>query len=438
LANVVRRALVGSRRAHFGIAMFAAGLSAGTAAAASFPAVFDLSSLRPGNGGDGSNGFVLLGVDSSDHSGHSVSRAGDMNGDGIDDLIVGANPGRPAAGESYVLFGKSTGFPAALALSTLFPGGGGDGSSGFVLTGSNIGDYAGFSVSNGGDLNGDGMDDVIIGAPKASPNGEVYAGESYLVFGRRTPFPAAFSLSRLFPGAGGDGSEGFVLKGFDFVNQAGWSVSNAGDVNGDGITDVIVGAPNAEARNGRGRVGDSYVVFGRTEGFPPVFQLASLLSGDGSAGFVIKGVANPDTVGYAVAGAGDINGDGIDDVIVGSRWPNNRAGGSYVVFGRNNGFPAVLQLASLLPGRGGDGTVGFELEGVEDFDESGEALSGAGDVNGDGVDDLIIGARQADNNNGADTGESYVVFGRRPASRPSLHWPACSPPQEATVATGSC
>jgi Ca2+-binding RTX toxin-like protein len=114
-----------------------------------------------------------------------VSSAGDVNGDGLDDLIIGAfraDPnGNREAGESYVVFGRSSGFSSSLNLSSL------DGRTGFVLNGIDFGDYSGFSVSSAGDVNGDGLDDLIIGADFADPNGNFGAGESYVVFGQRTP-----------------------------------------------------------------------------------------------------------------------------------------------------------------------------------------------------------------------------------------------------------
>ena len=118
-----------------------------------------------------------------------MSSAGDVNGDGVDDLIIGARDADPngnfRAGESYVVFGRDTsaggpGFASQLDLCSL------NGSNGFVLNGIDSRDYSGFSVSSAGDVNGDGVDDLIIGAERADPNGNSSAGESYVVFGRDT------------------------------------------------------------------------------------------------------------------------------------------------------------------------------------------------------------------------------------------------------------
>ena len=129
-----------------------------------------------------------------------------------------------------------------IPLASLLPPGGGDGSIGFVLTGSDAKDYSGYSVSAAGDVNGDGIDDLIIGAYGADPGRDNHAGESYVVFGSAQGFPAIVELASLFPPRGGDGSRGFVLAGIDAHDNAGRAVSAAGDVNGDGIDDVIVGA----------------------------------------------------------------------------------------------------------------------------------------------------------------------------------------------------
>ena len=118
---------------------------------------------------DGINGFRLDGSKWSD-AGRSVSNAGDVNGDGFDDLIIGAlyaDPNGSASGSSYVVFGKASGFSATMDLSSL------DGSNGFRLDGVAAGDVSGHSVSTAGDVNGDGFDDLIIGAPGADPSGSL-------------------------------------------------------------------------------------------------------------------------------------------------------------------------------------------------------------------------------------------------------------------------
>jgi len=383
-----------------------------------FPPALELQSLFPPAGGDGSAGFVVKGVHGADYSGRAVSGAGDVNGDGIDDLLIGAfnasRSDRFYVGESYVVFGRPMAFPATFELRSLFPSAGGDGSGGFVLKGVDAGDLSGSSVSDAGDVNGDGIDDVVIGAVRASPDGQFFAGESYVVFGRATGIPASFELRNLFPPAGGDGSTGFVIKGIDSSDYSGVSVSSAGDVNGDGIDDLLIGASGADP-GGNTVAGESYVLFGRATRFPAVFELRSLRlqgGGDASVGFVLEGIGAGDSSGSSVSGAGDVNGDGIDDLLIGAPGADTSAGATYVVFGRTTGFPAVFELRHLLPSGGGDGSAGFVLKGVDFIDRSGYSVSGAGDVNGDGVDDLLIGARDASPGGRSHAGKSYVVFGR--------------------------
>ncbi|MEH2071087.1 MAG: Ig-like domain-containing protein [Nostoc sp.] len=352
---------------------------------------FNLSSL------DGSNGFVLKGIDFNNFSGYSVSNAGDFNGDGFDDVIIGAyraDPnGKTYAGESYLVFGSSSGFEASLNLSSL------DGNNGFVIKGIDEFDRSGRSVSTAGDINGDGFDDLIIGAFAANPNGKYSAGESYVVFGTSNGFGASFDLSSL------DGSNGFVINGIDEGDRSGWSVSNAGDFNGDGIDDLIIGARGGKPE-GEIYAGESYVVFGKSNGFGASFDLSSL---NGSNGFVINGINERDYSGWSVSSAGDFNGDGIDDLIIGAfaADPNGQedAGESYLVFGKSSGFTASFNLSSL------DGSNGFVINGNDPDSNSGISVSSAGDINGDGFDDLIIGANRAQPNGKYSAGESYVVFG---------------------------
>ena len=195
-------------------------------------------------------------------SASTISNAGDVNGDGVDDIIIGASSGDGngirSAGESYVVFGGSgIGESGTIELSTL------DGSNGFVVNGIDNNDFSGRSVSSAGDVNGDGVDDLIIGAPGADPNGTYGAGESYVVFGGSgVGSSGTIELSNL------DGNNGFVLNGIDSYDGSGRSVSSAGDVNGDGVNDLIIGAFGANPNSTEIAAG-SYVVFGIRDNTAP-------------------------------------------------------------------------------------------------------------------------------------------------------------------------
>ncbi|APZ93398.1 beta strand repeat-containing protein [Fuerstiella marisgermanici] len=356
-----------------------------------FPATIDLANL-------GNTGIVIHGADEFGYSGYSVSAGGDVNGDGFDDLIIGASGpysytnGKYGAGNSYVVFGGDT-LPTTIDLDNF-------GNAGLVIQGADELDASGISVSSAGDVNGDGFDDLLIGANFAygANNAKNDAGESYVIFGGDT-LPATIQLANL-------GNAGLIIYGADAEDESGYSVSDAGDVNGDGFDDFIIGASEADAaNNAKTTAGESYVIFGG-ETLPATIDLGNL----GNAGLVIHGADAGDASGISVSGAGDVNGDGFDDLIIGAvaDAANNAktaAGESYVIFGSAS-LPAMMDLANL-------GNAGLIIHGADTNDYSGVSVSSGGDLNGDGFDDLIIGASGADAANNAKNaaGESYVIFG---------------------------
>ena len=224
------------------------------------------------------------------------------------------------AGQSYLVFGQATP-PASIDLTSIVSG---DGSTGVAINGMTSLIQPGVEISSAGDINSDGFDDVMLATPKATVTDKAEVGQISVVFGRSS-FPAVIELSDI---ASGDGSSGFIINGILAYDVAGTSIGAIGDLNNDSIDDIIIGAPKADP-NGAGS-GQAYVIFGRSAGdlFPAMMELADLLTGDGSRGFVIDGEYGD--MGQSVNSAGDLNNDGLVDAAIGAPYANG-AGAVYVV-----------------------------------------------------------------------------------------------------------
>ncbi len=373
-----------------------------------------ISARRSGSGGNGSAGTTYLvygksgepaltgsfdlanadvtfdGIDQGDHAGAVMSNAGDINGDGVDDLLIGAWDAAPngndGAGETYLIYGKS----GASALSGTINLANAD----VTFNGIDVDDWSGGSVSNAGDINGDGIDDLLIGGTGPDPNGNNNAGETYLVYGKS----GASALSGTFDLANAD----VTFNGIDVSDFAGRAVSNAGDVNGDGIDDLIIGASGADG-TGNDDAGEAYLVYGKSG--------ASALSGTfdlANADVIFTGIDDEDFAGRAVSNAGDVNGDGIDDLLIGAYLAhangNIDSGETYLIYGKSG--------AGALSGTIDLANADVIFTGIEPYTRSGFPVSNAGDINGDGIDDLLIAAHRADPNGNNGAGETYLVYGK--------------------------
>ena len=359
---------------------------------------------------NGTNGFVLYGNNANDSAGISVSSAGDINNDGYADIIVGANRADVDGlnyGEAYVVFGSAAGYYPNLYLHTL------DGDNGFIISGIEASISFGTSVASAGDVNGDGIDDVLIGAPGATlRNGQ--SGEVYVIFGTDGGFGDHVDITAL------DGTNGFVitgLRGTGFrggTDGTGSAVSSAGDVNGDGIDDILVGAFSTGFYVGR-----AFVIYGTADGYNGNFDITRdsisgeiFLNGssDGSYGFVLTTDIDRSFTANSVASAGDVNGDGLDDFLISSHGENSGenadAGIQYLVYGSSTGYDGSLDLTAL------NGHQGFSINGINTGDGAGGgSVSGAGDINGDGFADILVGLQSVDINGANAAGQSYIIYG---------------------------
>ena len=305
----------------------------------------------------------MVGENSGDEASWSVAAVGDINGDGVDDLVVGshlADDVGPLSGAVYLFHGPVSG-NINLAFADA------------KLVGESAGSMAGFSVDGVGDINRDGYADIIVGAQGAEGEG-AESGVAYIVFG---PIEGEMSLAQA----------DVRLEGEAAYDGAGTTVAGIGDINRDGYPDVAVGAPGNDA--GGLDAGATYIFRG------PLMGTRSMDSADA----IVLGARSEELSGSTVDGE-DVNGDGYADILIaapGSDRGGDESGAVYFFEGPLTGIRSV-ELA--------DATLVGEAAG----DEAGTAVSFAGDVDGDDMGDLLVGAPGADRS-GEDSGAIYLFSG---------------------------
>jgi len=296
--------------------------------------------------------------------GCSVATAGDINDDGYSDIIVGARHyagGQYMEGAAYAFYGSAGGLSA----------------TGMWMVESNeSGSDFGISVGTAGDVNGDGYSDVIVGTSFSEYHSAPQYGKAYVYYGSTSGLPTSASWTA-------EGDQTFCFFGK--------SVGTAGDVNGDGYSDVIIGAPNYD-NDTETDEGEAFVYYGSSTGLGP-----NGTPGNADWKHAPDAYNLPDSnFGYSVSTAGDTNGDGYSDIIVGASGYATQRGMVWVFLGSSTGLAAEYDTYFL---------------GEVSPDKFGASVACAGDLNGDGYSDVIVGAQLYDGASGDDDGKVYIFKG---------------------------
>ncbi len=315
---------------------------------------------------------ILLGNAANDQGAYSLTTVGDWNADGLDDLLVTARSAGSTAGVNYLYYGHSDIDTWGQLIMDTNAAGGAD----VTFTGAAAGDYAAVSSAGTLDMNGDGAVDIAVGS--ASPDTE--RGAVWMVFGDYSSVPSG-DLSLADADATWSG-----ISAYD--RAAGPNgLAYLGDLDGDSYNDMVIGANSAD--DGGTSSGTAYVVYG------------PMSAGDHSLSDVdtyVYGDAASDRFGKAVASVGDTTGDGTPDLVVGTLYAGTYAGAVYV-------FDSEITTASLASDVAGAIYTGEDLS-----DYAGTSVTDAGDQNGDGYADILIGATR-DDTGGSDAGAGYLVLG---------------------------
>ena len=314
--------------------------------------------------------WLVEGNQSKAHLGQTVARAGDVNGDGYGDLLVGGrfDFGNGGTGVAYAYYGSAQG------LDTL---------PDWTAPNDQPNQYAFLALASAGDVNGDGYDDVVVGASHYSDD-ELEEGRAYLYYGS--------------PGGLGS-TPGWIVDGNQRIMYFGTAVAGAGDVNSDGYDDVLIGAPYKRDPATGDVIGQALLYLGSPSGLSTTPAWTVLGSGDGNY------------FGGRLNGAGDVNGDGYADFVVSDYFfagDQQQEGRVFLYHGSANG-PASVPA--------------WTADGNQAYAYFGSALGPAGDVNGDGFDDVVIGASSF-NNPESDEGRAYVYYGSAGSLSPAPGWTA--------------
>ena len=364
--------------------------------ASSFPSVVDLARVPSGEYGDRVRGHFRAGL-AYQLYGEQVAALGDINGDGRPDFaasLVEPIPGIPTPGTVQVYYGQP-GRPEEITLALVLRS---NRQTGTIRLGSGMGGSF--------DFDHDGVNDLMV---CAISDGAYVEGYCYILWGATLPLLGNdFEVERLRPENGGDGSLGIVLRGGGrYVVLGEYSrFTGTMDINGDGLTDLVFGSPNVSGSDGSEQAGRVHVVYGH-EGRPPFVELAledlALAAPEAlPLGFVLEpDPYNVKHFGEQVEPAGDVNGDGIDDLLIGVphellyAQPSLRACGTvWVIYGRRQaegGFPPLVHVNFDTIGELGR-NITPALQDCVRAPRFGASIAALPDFTGDGQPEWLIGA----------------------------------------------